>query len=184
MGAGLVSSVLLLLQLLILSSPSCLAQDTTDGGSIDLQTQIYIITGVYGGILLLLILLALALALSIAKLKDQISRDMDRYSPEPIRKPGSTNQQIYAYENGAYNNGAADPERSGGGGGGGMQERSVDGADDLERMGYTVYSGNRNNRPGAPTGGSKPVMKYEEAVIPLEVRGDRRSAPHPRDRYA
>jgi hypothetical protein len=29
---------------------------------------------------------------------------------------------------------------------GGMQERSVDGADDLERMGYTVYSGNRNNR--------------------------------------
>ena len=28
----------------------------------------------------------------------------------------------------------------------GMQERSVDGDDDLERLGYTVYAGNKQNR--------------------------------------
>jgi len=39
-------------------------------------------------------------------------------------------------------------------------------------------------RPPASTGGAKPVMKYEEGVVPLEGRGDRRAAPHhPRDRY-
>ena len=39
----------------------------------------------------------------ICRLKDQISRDMDRYSPEPIRKPGSTNQQAGTESSSAEN---------------------------------------------------------------------------------
>jgi hypothetical protein len=47
-----------------------------------------------------------------------------------------------------------------------MQERSVDGEDDLERMGYTVYSGNRNNRCATDLKFSDPQM----LIIEIEIR--------------
>jgi len=146
-------------------------------GSIDLQTQVYIIAGVYGAVMLILIILVLVLTLSIAKLRDQLRGDLDRYVP-------ADPQQIFAFENGAFN-GVAEIEKNNPG----MRERSVDG-DDLEELGYTVYTGKNKdetykvsdemtpadqsipmkNMRSAPNG-SSPMMRYEEAVVPLHERG-------------
>jgi len=156
-----------------------------DDGSLDIQTQIYIVCGVYGGILLLLIILVLVLALTISRLKEQMSGDLDRYIPTNFGAIASQQQQIFAYENGAFNGivQQQDTDRSNPG----MRERSVDG-DDLE--GYTVYSGSNQNREEAykvseeisennetipldnlrfasPGRTPNPVMKYEEGVVPL-----------------
>jgi len=133
-----------------------------DDGSLDIQTQIYIVCGVYGGILLLLIILVLVLALTISRLKEQMSGDLDRYIPTNFGAIASQQQQIFAYENGAFNGivQQQDTDRSNPG----MRERSVDG-DDLE--GYTVYSGSNQNRFASPGRTPNPVMKYEEGVVPL-----------------
>ena len=45
-------------------------------------------------------------------------------------------EQIHGYQNGAFN-GGADVVR-------GVNERSVDGHSDLEKLGYTIYSGKGN----------------------------------------
>jgi len=147
---------------------------TTAQDGMSIQTQIYVISGVYGGALLLLIILVLILALSLGKLRYQLDGDMERYVPAEINPSNSQQQQIFAYENGAFNGVTELGEMSAG-----MRERSVDGDDELERMGYTVYSENRHNRPSSPgdigagLSASRPVLNYEEGVIPLQDRGER-----------
>jgi len=142
-------------------------------GSLDLQTQLYIISGTFGAVVFLLILLVLTLALSVAKIKDQLCDSEARYIPG--------REQIHGYQNGAFN-GGADVVR-------GVNERSVDGHSDLEKLGYTIYSGKGSSRENVykvndPLGGAgeqgenipldsvshsggRQMMKYEEGVIPM-----------------
>eukprot|EP00092_Neocalanus_flemingeri_P008134 GFUD01008774.1.p1 GENE.GFUD01008774.1~~GFUD01008774.1.p1 ORF type:complete len:178 (+),score=48.06 GFUD01008774.1:54-587(+) len=159
-----------LLLIFIMGSRSVESQET---GSLDLQTQLYIISGTFGAVVFLLILLVLTLALSVAKIKDQLCDSEARYVPGK--------EQIHGYQNGAFN-GGADVVR-------GVNERSVDGHSDLEKLGYTIYSGKGNSRENVykvndPMGaageqgenipldnvshsGGRQMMKYEEGVIPM-----------------
>lgn len=144
---------------------------------LDLQTQLYIISGTFGAVVFLLILLVLTLALSVAKIKDQLCDSEARYIP-------SGKEQIHGYQNGAFN-GGADVVRN-------ANERSVDrdNNSDLKDLGYTIYNGKRNssrenvykvNDPMSTPGnqgesipldnvsnsGRRQMMKYEEGVIPM-----------------
>ncbi|XP_059082812.1 uncharacterized protein LOC131880250 isoform X2 [Tigriopus californicus] len=107
--------------------------------SIDYQTQIYIVSGTLGGILLLLIILVLALALSVAKLKDQLEKRQKSYLVDDNNinhnpdAAGLGRDQIHAYDNSAFT-GVGDATE--------MQERSVDAKMEIARRGYTVYNGN------------------------------------------
>ena len=44
----------------------------TQAGMLDLQTQLYILSATFGGVIFLLILLVLVLALSVARIKEQL----------------------------------------------------------------------------------------------------------------
>jgi len=148
-------------------------------GPLDIQTQLYIISGVFGAVVFLLILLVLTLALSVAKIKDQLCDSEARYVPGK--------EQIHGYQNGAFN-GGGDVVR-------GVNERSVDkdNHNDLKDLGYTIYNGKGHSRENVykvndPVGGGdqgenipldsvssgrRQMMKYEEGVIPMaeEERG-------------
>lgn len=145
---------------------------------ISVQTQIYIVTGILGGMILLLIILVLALALSLVRLRKNIYSRQNRYataSNNSLDGAGGNNQNvaqisahgerehIHAYDNNAF----------GGGGGGNnheMQERRVDAAKDLERMGYSVYNGrNHENRitGGHQRDSRQTLMRYEDGVVPI-----------------
>jgi len=142
-------------------------------GPLDIQTQLYIISGVFGAVVFLLILLVLTLALSVAKIKDQLCDSEARYVPGK--------EQIHGYQNGAFN-GGGDVVR-------GVNERSVDkdNHNDLKDLGYTIYNGKGHSRENVykvndPVGGGdqgenipldsvssgrRQMMKYEEGVIPM-----------------
>lgn len=123
---------------------------TTDTPLVPLQTQIYIVSGTLGGVILLLILLVLALALSIARIKDQLPRSQAKYElqnrpienlPTPSRQFGVTDIVNTSYVNNAYTEGHE------------MEERAVDSKTTAERMGYEMYNGrtngeNRNSESG------------------------------------
>jgi len=57
---------------------------------IDVQMQIYILSGAFGGVIILLIALVLALALSIARIKDQL-RGHQRYQPNEVKNRPTEN---------------------------------------------------------------------------------------------
>lgn len=142
-------------------------------GPMDIQTQLYIISGTFGAVVFLLILLVLTLALSVAKIKDQLCDSEARYIPGK--------EQIHGYQNGAFN-GGGDVVR-------GVNERSVDkdNHNDLKDLGYTIYNGKGQSRenvykvsdPVNNSGGENipldnvssygrgQMMKYEEGVIPM-----------------
>jgi len=146
---------------------------TMETGPLDIQTQLYIISGVFGAVVFLLILLVLTLALSVAKIKDQLCDSEARYVPGK--------EQIHGYQNGAFN-GGGDVVR-------GVNERSVDkdNHNDLKDLGYTIYNGKGHSRENVykvndPVGGGdqgenipldsvssgrRQMMKYEEGVIPM-----------------
>jgi len=117
--------------------------------SVDLQTQIYIVSGTLGGVILLLILLVLALALSIARIKDQLQSRQGKYEIQnrpaenltsPSRQFGVNDNVNTSYVNNAYNGGHE------------MEERAVDSKTTAERMGYEMYNGRTNgeNRSSEP----------------------------------
>jgi len=146
---------------------------------LDLQTQLYILSATFGAVIFLLILLVLVLALSVARIKEQLHERLSREDRGCL----NNSRDAIGYENGGFSS-------SGNGHANSVNERSVDG-DDLERLGYTQYrGGNRENvykvtdpvhgeegeiplnemRNSSASGGGKPMMKYEEGVVPL---GDR-----------
>jgi len=150
-----------------------------EAGMLDLQTQLYILSATFGAVIFLLILLVLVLALSVARIKEQLHERLSREDRGCL----NNSRDAIGYENGGFSS-------SGNGHANGVNERSVDG-DDLERLGYTQYrGGNRENvykvsdpvhgeegeiplnemRHSSAAGGGKPMMKYEEGVVPL---GDR-----------
>jgi len=154
-------------------------EDEVMAGMLDLQTQLYILSATFGAVIFLLIILVLVLALSVARIKEQLHERLRDERGFP-----NNGRDAIGYENGGFSS-------SGNGHVNGVNERSVDG-DDLERLGYTQYrgGGNRENvykvtdpvhgqegeiplnemRNSNAAGGSKPMMKYEEGVVPL---GDR-----------
>lgn len=128
---------------------------------IDYQTQIYIVSGTLGGILLLLILLVIALALSVAKLKDQVNKKHQRYIvPDDqnanTQSPKRGGEAVLAYDNSAFN-------------GHEMQERRVDAKQDIEQRGYTIYNGrsNENRYPSNNRDSRSTLMRYEDGVVPI-----------------
>merc|ERR1719391_174363 len=154
-------------------------EDEVMAGMLDLQTQLYILSATFGAVIFLLILLVLVLALSVARIKEQLHERLSREDRGCL----NNSRDAIGYENGGFSS-------SGNGHANSVNERSVDG-DDLERLGYTQYrGGNRENvykvtdpvhgeegeiplnemRNSSASGGGKPMMKYEEGVVPL---GDR-----------
>eukprot|EP00094_Tigriopus_californicus_P000074 TCALIF_00071-PB protein Name:"Protein of unknown function" AED:0.03 eAED:0.03 QI:173/1/1/1/0.4/0.66/6/179/215 len=137
--------------------------------SIDYQTQIYIVSGTLGGILLLLIILVLALALSVAKLKDQLEKRQKSYLVDDNNinhnpdAAGLGRDQIHAYDNSAFT-GVGDATE--------MQERSVDAKMEIARRGYTVYNGNshENRHPSHVRDSRATLMRYEDGVIPISEK--------------
>jgi len=155
-----------------------------EAGMLDLQTQLYILSATFGAVIFLLILLVLVLALSVARIKEQLHARLrqDQGCPNGSR-------DVIGYENGGFST-------AGNGRASNVNERSVDG-DDLERLGYTQYrGGNRENaykvndpvrgeegeiplsdlRNSSAMGGGKPMMKYEEGVVPLGDRDPERNS--------
>lgn len=135
------------------------------GGTVDLQTQVYIISGTFGLVAFLLIVLLLSLAFSVAKIKDQLLDTESRYIVD-------REDRVRGYQNGGYHGG--DMVQHGG------PERSVDrdsDTRDLSKMGYSIYSGNRqqssDNIPMQNVSRSH-MMKYEEGVIPINSEHDDR----------
>merc|ERR1711936_270950 len=130
-------------------------------GKVDLQTQVYIISGTFGLVAFLLIVLLLSLALSVSKIKEQILDSESRYVVE-------REDRIAGYQNGGYSSGQVSSRY--------QEERSVDG--DLKNMGYSIYSGNNRNReeniPMQNVSRSNNMMKYEEGVIPMAEEEDDR----------
>jgi len=129
-------------------------------GKVDLQTQVYIISGTFGLVAFLLIVLLLSLALSVSKIKEQILDSESRYVVE-------REDRIAGYQNGGYSSGQVSSRY--------QEERSVDG--DLKNMGYSIYSGNNRNREeNIPMQNvrSNNMMKYEEGVIPMAEEEDDR----------
>jgi len=156
-----------------------LSTSVQKAGMLDLQTQLYILSATFGAVIFLLILLVLVLALSVARIKEQLHERLSREDRGCL----NNSRDAIGYENGGFSS-------SGNGHANSVNERSVDG-DDLERLGYTQYrGGNRENvykvtdpvhgeegeiplnemRNSSGAGGGKPMMKYEEGVVPL---GDR-----------
>lgn len=144
---------------------------------IDFQTQLYILSATFGGVIFLLIILVLTLALSVARIKEQLQERLR--DERASRRSVGSRETCAAYENGAFSgNGHASFPGN---------ERSVDG-DDLSRLGYTTYTGGARDTaykvsdsgheddiplsdirtPGS--GGNKPLMKYEEGVVPMGER--------------
>jgi len=101
-------------------------------GKVELQTQVYIISGTFGIVSFLMILLLLSLALSVAKIKDQIMDTESRYVVD-------REDRVTGYQNGGFSSGHMSQRY--------QEERSVDG--DLKNMGYSIYSG--NNRGNSET---------------------------------
>merc|ERR1712223_365656 len=114
--------------------------DSTDTPKIDIQTQIYIVSGTLGGVILLLILLVLALSLSIAKIKDQTKERQSKYELQnrpndnfsSPRGYGVSDHVSSSYTNNAFNGGQE------------MEERAVDSKTTADRMGYEMYNGRAN----------------------------------------
>jgi len=115
--------------------------DTTDPPKIDIQTQIYIVSGTLGGIILLLILLVLALSVSIARIKDQLQGgrqskyELQHRPAENVSSPrgyGASDHVSSSYVNNAFNGGHE------------MEERAVDSKTTADRMGYEMYNGRSN----------------------------------------
>jgi len=161
-----------------------LKEEEVMAGMLDLQTQLYILSATFGAVIFLLILLVLVLALSVARIKEQLHARLrqDQGCPNGSR-------DVIGYENGGFST-------AGNGRASNVNERSVDG-DDLERLGYTQYrGGNRENaykvndpvrgeegeiplsdlRNSSAMGGGKPMMKYEEGVVPLGDRDPERNS--------
>jgi len=144
-----------------------------EAGMLDLQTQLYILSATFGGVIFLLIILVLVLALSVARIKEQLHQRL-REERTSRRSGGST---TYGYENGGFHGPAN---------GHAVNERSVDVEPDLEQLGYTQYRGGARESaykvsdPGnggneIPMGelraqSGNPLMKYEEGVVPLGER--------------
>jgi len=135
------------------------------GGNVNLQTQVYIISGTFGIIAFLLIVLLLSLAFSVAKIKNQLLDTESRYIVD-------REERVRGYQNGGYH-GGGDMIQHGG------RERSVDpDTRDIAKMGYSVYSGNGRNQssdniPMQNVSRSQ-MMKFEEGVIPINSDQDDR----------
>jgi len=167
--------------LLILQTLLCVSGQ--EEGMLDLQTQLYILSATFGGVIFLLILLVLVLALSVARIKEQVNERLR--DERGLGRPSTGSRETFAYENGAFSTGPHNGHING------VNERSVDG-EDLQKLGYTMYSGRGEPRenaykvsePAHPDGdeiplndirtgagnGNKPLMKYEEGVVPLAER--------------
>lgn len=142
----LVFGLLLLLLSVCNSQPQNPQLDAEDDTSnkLELQTQIYIVSGTLGGVILLLILLVLALALAIARIKDQLQGkgSQQKYIPAEISTSPPSRQNskglraednvTSSYVNDAYNGSHE------------MEERGVDSKTTAERMGYEMYNGRPN----------------------------------------
>lgn len=112
-------------------------QNQTATDKLELQTQIYIVSGTLGGVILLLILLVLALALAIARIKDQLQDRHQKYIPAEISTNPSRGYRAEDNVNTSYVNDAFN-------GGHEMEERGVESKTTAERMGYEMYNGRPN----------------------------------------
>eukprot|EP00090_Calanus_glacialis_P039674 TRINITY_DN69070_c0_g1_i1.p1 TRINITY_DN69070_c0_g1~~TRINITY_DN69070_c0_g1_i1.p1 ORF type:complete len:162 (-),score=29.33 TRINITY_DN69070_c0_g1_i1:38-523(-) len=95
---------------------------------IELQTQIYVLSGVFGGILLVLGLLIMGLSIAVGKMSTEL-KPSPRYQPEVGP----------AQDNRGYAQDSQYEDRP--------QVRKMAGEDELTEMGFEIYSGQPTNRP-------------------------------------
>jgi len=135
------------------TTESTISTGTTNDSAapkIDLQMQIYILSGAVGGVLVLLIILVLALALSIARIKDLLR---DYQSPNDYKKGPS--ESIYGVTK--ANSG---PDTS---------NQIADFKSTAEQMGYEMYSGNAYSGR-RPTDINNNGSSFSRAQLQNEIR--------------
>jgi len=125
---------------------SCLVLSPVQALNLELQTQIYIISGVFGGVIIVIGILMMVMSLLLARLSSSV-KPSDRYMAGP--------ETPNTFDNAGFVNNAHDIP---------PVQRSA-GDDELKDMGYEIYSPRRDNR-------SRDVAQPAELQRVISVQSD------------